>query len=286
MTNELRKTLGRNMRFAQMNNDIDNQIRQLQTRTSYDVNAQTQIDALNQQKALNEQQMQQPMSEQEYASYDDNGNYIGSNAQQNSVTQQNASRIGQEITDGINHTAQGIALGWSDEAFGAVGGTGRVMADGIRRASGYDVNGESFGDAWNKGYQEYRDFARQELQNGYERNPAISSLAEVGGALASPIKPFKGIIGATANGVIGGVGMTDTNNPAEYAINIGLNTAGSIVGEKFGSILGDRMKSVFGKNSKNLSFGATNLSKPARVFVKAGSNGLTNQINNWRKDEK
>ena len=56
------------MRFAQMNNDIDNQIRQLQTRTSYDVNAQTQIDTLKQQKALNEQQMQQPMSEQEYAS--------------------------------------------------------------------------------------------------------------------------------------------------------------------------------------------------------------------------
>ena len=187
MTNELRKTLGRNMRFAQMNNDIDNQIRQLQTRTSYDVNAQTQIDALNQQKALNEQQMQQPMSEQEYASYDDNGNYIGSNAQQNSVTQQNASRIGQAITDGINHTAQGIALGWSDEAFGAVGGTGRVMANGIRRASGYDVNGESFGDAWNKGYQEYRDFARQELQNGYERNPAISAGSEIIGSAISPI---------------------------------------------------------------------------------------------------
>lgn len=28
MTNELRKMLGRNMRFAQMNNDIDNQIKQ------------------------------------------------------------------------------------------------------------------------------------------------------------------------------------------------------------------------------------------------------------------
>ena len=34
-------------------------------------------------------------------------------------------------------------------------GSGRVMANGIRRASGYDVNGESFSDAWNKGYQEY-----------------------------------------------------------------------------------------------------------------------------------
>ena len=65
MTNELRKMLGRNMRFAQMNNDIDNQIKQLQTRTSYDAGAQMQIDSLKQQRALNEQQMQQPMSEQE-----------------------------------------------------------------------------------------------------------------------------------------------------------------------------------------------------------------------------
>ena len=279
MANEIRKTLGRNMRFAQMNEDIDNQINRLRSHnTGPDV--QMQINNLMQQKALNTQQMARPMSETEYAEYDNNGQYIGN------TTKQNTGGFGQAVADGVNHAAQGASLGWSDEAFGAIGGAGRVVANGLMRAAGQNVNGESFGDAWNKGYTEYRDFARQELQDGYQRNSTISILSEVGGALASPIKPFKGIIGATANGVIGGVGMTDTNNPAEYAINIGLNTAGSIVGEKFGSILGDRMKSVFGKNSKNLSFGATNLSKPARVFVKAGSNGLTNQINNWRKDEK
>ena len=179
MAYELRKTLGRNMRFAQMNKDIDNQINRLQSHNT-GPNVQMQINSLMQQKALNTQQMARPMSETEYAEYDDSGQYIGNTTQQNT------------------------------------GGFGQ----------------------------------------------------------------------AVANGVIGGVGMTDNNTPAEYGINIGLNTAGSIAGEKFGSILGDRMKSVFGKNSKNLSFGATNLSKPARVFVKASSNGLTNQINNWRKDEK
>ena len=117
----------------------------------------------------------------------------------------------------------------------------------------------------------------QELQNGYQRNPTISGMAEVGGALASPIKPFSGMTGAVTNGVIGGIGMTDTNNPNEYAINIGLNTAGSVAGEKFGGMLGDK--------ARNLPFGFSNLSKPARTFVKAGSNGLTNQINSWRKDE-
>ena len=256
MANEIRKTLGRNMRFAQMNEDIDNQINRLRSHnTGPDV--QMQINNLMQQKALNTQQMARPMSETEYAEYDNNGQYIGN------TTKQNTGGFGQAVADGVNHAAQGASLGWSDEAFGAIGGAGRVVANGLMRVAGQNVNGESFGDAWNKGYTEYRDFARQELQDGYQRNSTISSLSEVGGALASPIKPFKGIIGATANGVIGGVGMTDTNNPAEYAINIGLNTAGSIVGEKFGSILGDRMKSVFGKNSKNLSFGATNLSKPA-----------------------
>lgn len=103
--------------------------------------------------------------------------------------------------------------------------------------------------------------------------------------LVSPIKPFSGMTGAVANGVIGGVGMTDTNSPAEYAINIGLNTAGSVSGEKFSNMLGNRMKNIFGRNSKNLSFGIANLGNPARVFVKAGSNCLTNQMNKLRKNE-
>ena len=239
------------MYYTQLNENIDEQIRQLQARTAYDVNAQMQINDLLRQKSINEQRMMQPMSAAEYDEYDDNGQYIGNTAQQNT------GGFWQAVTDGVNHAAQGASLGWSDEAFGAIGGTGRVIANGLMRAAGQNVNGESFGDAWNKGYTEYRDFARQELQDGYQRNSTISSLSEVGGALASPIKPFKGMIGA--------------------AVNIGLNTAGSIAGEKFGSILGDK--------ARNLSFGYSNLSKPARVFVKAGSNGLTNQINSWRKNE-
>ena len=105
----------------------------------------------------------------------------------------------------------------------------------------------------NKGYQEYRDYARQELQDGYQRNPTISGLAEVGGALASPIKPFKAkdrinmfdkvyhtthdlaIAGprtAIANGVIGGIGITAGNNPLDYAQNIAFSTIGNLAGNK------------------------------------------------------
>ena len=278
MTNELRKTIGRNMRYAGMNEQIDNQIKELEKRTFFDANAEAKINVLKQQRENNLQHMEQPMTAEEYSEYDDNGEYIGNKIStmqaQNMVTQNNG--IGQVLADGINHTAQGISLGWSDELNGAIGGVGRVAANGLMRVAGQNVNDESFGDAWNKGYTEYRDFARQELDDGYQRNPVVSGLAEVGGALVSPIKPFSGMAGAATNGVIGGIGMTDANNPAEYAINIGLNTAGSVTGEKLGNMLGDK--------AKNLSFGFSNLSKPARVFTKAGSNGLTNQMNNWRKD--
>ena len=99
---------------------------------------------------------------------------------------------------------------------------------------------------------------QQELQDGYQSNPIVSGLAEVGGA-----------------------GMIDANNPAEYAVNIGLNTAGSITGEKFGSILGDKANDLLKERAKNLSFA---LSKSARALTKMGANSLTNQINNWRKD--
>lgn len=282
MTNELRKTLGRNMRFAKMNENIDNQIRQLQAQGSYDVNTQAQINALERQKYLNKQQMQQPMSEIEYEQYDDNGQYIGGQGVQQKMQTEQANGLGQKTLDAVNHVAQGIGLGWSDELNGVIGGAGNVLANGVMRAFGQDVNGESFGDAWKRGYTEYRDFARQELNDGYERNPIVSGLAEVGGALVSPIKPFSGMTGAVANGVIGGVGMTDTNSPAEYAINIGLNTAGSIAGEKFGNILENKTNNLLKERAKNLSFG---LSKSARAFTKMGANSVTNQISSWRKDD-
>lgn len=275
MTNELRKNIGRNMRYSQMNKEIDNQINRLRSHNTGSA-VQMQINALQQQKSLNEQHMQQPMSEAEYDKYDDNGQYIGNTPQHNSVG------FGQTVADGINHAAQGVSLGWSDEAFGAIGGAGRVIANGLMRATDNNVNGESFGDAWNKGYQEYRNYARQELNDGYQRNPTTSSLAEVGGALASPIKPFSGMRGAATNGVIGGIGMTDNNNPVEYTINIGLNTAGSVAGEKFGSTLENKTNNLLKERAKNLSFG---LSKSARAFTKMGANSSTNQINNRRKDD-
>lgn len=101
------------MPYTQLNENIDEQIRQLQARTAYDENAQMQINDLLHQKSINEQQMMQPMSAAEYDEYDDNGQYIGNQAQIPMQTQPSAG-FGQTLVDGVNHTAQGISLGWSD----------------------------------------------------------------------------------------------------------------------------------------------------------------------------
>lgn len=160
--------------------------------------------------------------------------------------------------DALGHGAQGVALGWSDELMGFYGGLGRVMANGTLRALGYPVNGESFADAWNKGYTDYRDFARQELKKGNERSPVISAGSEVLGAAFSPIKVAKtrrytGSLGnfsarpadivsarwknAIGTGIINGVGSTDKQNNTwgDYAKNVGVAVIGNYIGTDLGN---------------------------------------------------
>ena len=183
-------------------------------------------------------------------------------------------------------------LGWSDEAFGVVGGTGRVIANGVRRGLGKDVNGESFGDAWNKGYQEYRDYARQELQDGYQHNPAISAGAEVVGAAISPVIPFraKGIPGETfgkiiahpediararwlntvAAGIANGAGYTNQNTLDEYAKNVGIST----ITNAGGTALGNRL---FGSGN--------NMYRTGRTMMNGATQSIPHGYNYFRKEE-
>ena len=290
MVNELRKTIGRNMRYADMNNQIDNQIGQLQARAAYDLNAQAQINALQQQRNANMQVMKTPMTEQEYAEYNDDGQYIGNSSQPQ--TTPNTNGAGQMMLDGINHFAQGTTLGWSDEMMGAIGGVGRVAGNGIARAMGYSVNGENYLDAWNKGYQEYRDFARQELQDGYQRNPGISATSEIVGSAMSPITPFKTKgytsstlgkfvahpediararqLNAIGNGVINGVGYTDNNNLTDYITNIGMG-----IGTNYGgTLLGNRV------------FGSRNSMFPVGRSIMNGFAESVPYVYNYFKDDK
>lgn len=77
MTNDLRKLIGRNLRYTRMNDKIDNAIKQLQGNASPE--AQMQLNALKQQRQNVSYLMSQPMTEEEYAQYDDGGHYIGNN---------------------------------------------------------------------------------------------------------------------------------------------------------------------------------------------------------------
>ncbi|MBR3501455.1 MAG: hypothetical protein IKO06_00955, partial [Alphaproteobacteria bacterium] len=251
--------------------EIDKQIAQLQMRTPFDLDSQVQIDALQQQRENNLQHMNQPMTAEEYDEYDDNGEYTGNQSSMPAsdfATQD--SNIGQTAIDGVNHLAQGASLGWSDELNGVIGGAGRVAANGLMRATGNNANGESFGDAWNKGYAEYRDFARQELNNGYQRNPAISTGSEIIGSAMSPVKIHtpRGYTGSTlgnfishpediarsrwintiGTGTINGAGYTNDNNPAEYGENIIKSTMTNVSG----TILGNKM---FGKGNDMYKLG-------------------------------
>lgn len=87
---------------------------------------------------MNKKCMEQPLSAAEYEEYNDKENYIGKPIQNN---QQEGDGFWQAVLDGVNHTAQGVSLGFSDEACGVLGGVGRVLANGIMRAAGQNVNG-------------------------------------------------------------------------------------------------------------------------------------------------
>lgn len=99
---------------------------------------------------------------------------------------------------------------------------------------------------------------RQELNDGYQRNPTISAGAEIVGAAISPITPFKakgftGSLGKVIShpediartrqlntigtGIINGVGYTNENTPREYTKNI----IGSTITNAGGTMLGNKL---------------------------------------------
>lgn len=235
MTNELRKNIARNMRYAEANGKMNEEIEYLRNNGG----SEERINALQKRCDENYQKMMTPMTESEYAEYDDNGDYKG--------RENKAEDILRTAADGVNHMAQGISLGWSDEMTGAIGGAGRVIANTARRVGKKSVNGESFTDAWRKGYNEYRDFARNELQNGYSRSPVVSRVAEVAGGAVSPVKLFRNngefgqfvgknrYLNSGTTGFINGAGYTDDNDPAQYGENIAISTFTNLAGSELGN---------------------------------------------------
>ena len=83
---------------------------------------------------------------------------------------------------------QGLSLGWADEIEGALGGLGYALGS---LNPEWNKNGESFSEAFKRGYRENRDYRRQKLNEGYKEAPLLTRSAEVAGAVASPVRFFK-----------------------------------------------------------------------------------------------
>ena len=250
----IRKNLSRNMYLSNQNQAIEDEIKRLKQMSAFDINAQNKINELEKQKTQNYQTMASPITEQEALQYDDYGHFVGE--QQNNGIQNapNNGGILQTVQDGVNHVANGVGLGLLDEASGVFGGVGRVMANAALRTFGHPVNGESISDAWNKGYTEYRDYARKELSDGAERNPGVSLAGEVVGSLASPVKIFNAdkfrlfhpekiaqarLGNAATNGIVSGAGYTDDENAGieDYGLNAFVSAVGSAAGSAGGNKL-------------------------------------------------
>ena len=67
------------------------------------------------------------------------------------------------------------------------------LPKGVVRIVGLSTNknGESFSEAFKRGYRENRDYRRQKLNEGYKEAPLLTRSAEVAGAVASPVRFFK-----------------------------------------------------------------------------------------------
>ncbi len=78
---------------------------------------------------------------------------------------------------------RGLSLGWSDEAHGAMGGLGYGIGS---LNSNWNKTGESFSEAFKRGYTQKRDEHRQIVKDGYEQMPTAMATIEAAGAVSSP----------------------------------------------------------------------------------------------------
>lgn len=135
---------------------------------------------------------------------------------------------------------QGLTLGWADEIEGVAGGAGYGVGSLNKK---WNKTGETFGQAFKRGYVKTRDARRTNLEEGYKRNPLLTGGAEVFGAISnpakfskiSPLEPIenlkrKNLIDAIVGGSFYGAGSTNENK--DYAKNIGLGITGNVMGSK------------------------------------------------------
>jgi len=144
------------------------------------------------------------------------------------------------LMSGVRKFVQGGSAGFSDEAAGLVEGAGKVV--GLKGLGGpmKDIEVDDDGPSldWNTlrdAYMRARDKERAALKKDAKDNPAISSVAELGGAIMSPVNkimPSASMAksGATIGGITG-LGMSDADNVTDMALDTGKGVAlGGVLG--------------------------------------------------------
>ena len=165
---------------------------------------------------------------------------------------------------GANGALQGLSFGFADEIEGVMSGLGYGLAS---LNSNWNKRGESFGEAFKRGYTRTRDMRRNQLQEGYEKAPILTRTMEAIGATVSPLNKIgrvsnfaprtvqaaqgmtKSVAGGTAYGLGAGEG-----DMSEQAKNMVLGGVTGWAGNKVNRFAQPATSSLFmNQTSRNLA---------------------------------
>lgn len=140
----------------------------------------------------------------------------------------------------VRKFAQGASGGFSDEMAGAAEAAGRAVGlngvGGPMKNIGINPDGPTLdSDKIKQAYQMGRDHERQALALDTKAHPAISAVADLGGAVMSPINKVAGPLGAFGGGAVIGGTQALGNSEATDLPGLAKDTA---IGAGLGGVVG------------------------------------------------
>lgn len=213
------------------------------------------------------------------------------------------------LMSGVRKFVQGASGGFSDEAAGLVEGAGRAV--GLKGLGGplKDVSVDSEGPSldWEilrDAYKKARDREREGLKRDERDNPTVSGVAEIGGAIASPLnKIMPNASLAKSGAVIGGLtglGASEADNVGDMALDTAKGAGlGLVLGkasdkatpylEKGANYIGEKglkIRNAIGEKAKDLGEQMAFKSGGAMLkdFRKANDKGTVNDLGRYILD--
>ncbi len=177
----------------------------------------------------------------------------------------------------------GLSLGWADELEGAASAVGYGLASLNPQ---WNKTNESVWDAMKRGYVRGRDNRRQVLAQDLQESPTATTVAQMAGAYASPIKFSKysktaplevqnklNKYDAVANGIAYGIG-SGQDNWQNYAQQTLSGLIGNLAGNRFATQALGRAASPLARNA------FSTISGQATEYA---VDGIKNQYHNYNK---